>query len=878
MLQTLIKRNGTEEPLIPAKLNGWQNWGSNHLKGRIDWSKPSMAAVAKLPEKATTRELMMALIDELLAMRSWPAYLMAGRLLATVIRKDVFGSINCPTVSEVHVKLQDLGLMKSLPYTKEEYEKLEAIIDHNQDFFYPEFALKFIRDKYAMRNHVTDEVYETPQFTYMRMAMELASKEPQQIRMIEVRKFYEMFSKKLLSAPTPNYLYLGSTHNGFASCCIYTAADDSDSLAIGDHIAYKMTVNSAGLGSMISTRTVGDPIAKGRVKHAGRYLYLKAAAAATGANKQAARAGAGTTSFNAFDPESIDIVQYRNPMQPADKQLRELHYSMLSNAFFASKVSKAEDVFTFTEFSAPDLFAKFFSGDIKAFVELYKKYEADPLFPKKWVSARKLLLHSYSEAFDTGTSYHTLIDEVNRHTPFIIIENHRIHSSNLCQEVMEITAPYFNMVDLYTEEDHGRGEVAMCNLGAVPIENVGDNDELYFDVAYHALKMADYTTMNGTYPFPHVAYTAKQRMNAGIGIMGLATHMARKGLRWDTIEGKKEIHRVFERHMYWLIKASIKISKERGLAPWIHKTKWPQGWTPLETYNRNIDKIADFENVYDWDALKQEIIENGGIAHSVLACMMPGESSSKALGSTNSVYPIRERVLVKTDGENNILRWAATDEDLLGDAYQSAWDIPTEDLFQCYGIMQKWTDQGISADEYRKFAPGETSVSEDEIVKRFLWMVKYGMKSRYYTNSLRPKVKSLESVQSLVKPTSDEVRLGRRDTDLVVTIKSPDVEELAKFVDEKKSRIADSIATISAFANTVSVIKELVTNGIAAQYPETGDVETAVSTSVDAFIPSVKLDAALLERNGVDAPEGVEIVYEETEKGDDGCGSGFCKM
>lgn len=750
MLEILIKRNGSEEPMMPQKLNGWGEWAANHLKGRVDWSQAALNAVAKLPKKATTRELMLTLIDELLAIRTWPAYLMAGRLFATVYRKDVYGNILPPTVWEQHQRLQGLGLMRELDYSREEYEKIEAIIDHQKDFYYPEFALKQIRDKYAIRNHATGEIYETPQHLYMRMAMTLAEKEPAINRMWFVRKFYEKFANKKLSAPTPNYLYLGSTHNGYASCCIFTSDDDADSLAIGDHIAYKMTVNSAGLGSFINTRTVGDPVANGRVKHGGKYRYYKANAEATIANKQAARAGAGTTSFMAFDPEATDIVQYRNPLQPADKQLRELHFCMLVNPWFAAKVQKSEDIFAFTKFSAPDLYDAFFSADIKKFVELYNKYEADPLFPKKYINARKLVLHSFAEAFDTGTAYLTNIHEANRHTPFKISPEHRIHSSNLCQEIFLIQAPYYDMRDLYSTEDHGRGEIAMCNLAAIPIENIGDDDKEYYEACYFALKMIDHTILHGKYPFPHQEFTAKQRMSAGVGIMGLATWMARKGLRWDTLEGKAEIHRVFERHMYWLIKASIAISKERGLAPWIHKTRWPEGWTPLETYNRNVDKIGKFENVYDWDALKQEIIANGGIAHSTLAAMMPGESSSKALGSTNSVYPVRSTVITKTDGENNILRWAAVDGDLLGDAYQSAWDIPVEDLIDDYALAQKWTDQGISADVYRRFAPGETKVTEDEVVRTFLLMVARGLKSRYYTNTLRPKVKATDKTESLI--------------------------------------------------------------------------------------------------------------------------------
>ncbi len=759
MLEILIKRDGTEEPVIPSKLNGWNEWAARHLQNRVEYSAAALAAVAKLPKKATTTELSEAVIGELLDMRTYPAYMMAGTLYAVNYRKDIYGSLNCPTVWEQHARLQAVGLMREMDYTRDEYSLIESFIDHEKDFHYPEYSIKFIRDKYAIKNAITGQVYETPQFLYMRMAMACAEKRPAHERLHFVEKFYKAFSDKKLSAPTPNYLYLGTHHYGWASCCIYTTGDDEESLAIGNYIAWKMTVNSAGLGDYMSTRTVGDPIAGGRIMHGGKYKYYNAKSSSTIANKQAARGGAGTSSFCGFDPEAPDIVQYRNPMTSTDKQNRDLHFCMLSNAWFAMKVANNEDIFTFTAFSAPDLMDAFFSPDLKKFVELYQKYEADENFPKKYISARKLVMISFGEAFDTGTAYLSFVDEMNRHTPFKITVDHRIHCSNLCQEIMEIQKAYYNMMDLYSEEDHGRGEIAMCNLAAIPVENIV-SDEEYFEMCYLALSMIDYTILNSKYPFPHLAFTAKKRMNAGVGIMGLATLMARKGLKWDSIEGKKEIHRVFERHMYMLIKASLKISKERGLAPWIHKTKWPEGWTPMSTYNRNVDTIADFEYLFDWEALSAEIEANGGIAHSVLCAMMPGESSSKALGSTNSVYPIRSNVIVKTDGDNNIIRWAAVDGDLLGNAYQSVWDISTIDMIHCYAIMQKWCDQGISADLYRRFAPGETKVSEKEVVETYLAMVHYGMKSRYYTNTLRPKVRKMDAVKNLVRNSDNPLSDG----------------------------------------------------------------------------------------------------------------------
>lgn len=747
MLEVLIKRDGREEPLIPNKLNGWSAWASEKLGDRVDWSKAALDAVASLPKRASTRELMTELINKLLTMESYPAYMMAGRLFATVYRKDVFGSMDTPSVWELQSRLIKLGRMRALPYSDEEYVQINEMIMHERDFSYPEFSLKHLRDKYALKNFKTGEIYETPQFIYIRLAMELASKEPEHERLNFVKRYYDKFSMKRMSAPTPNYLYLGTEHRGWASCCIYTSDDNAKSLAIGDHIAYMMTVNSAGLGSFINTRTVGDPIDNGRVEHAGKYRYLKAAAEATIANKQAGRGGAGTTYYSGFDPEAMDIVKYRNPMQPEDKRLRELHFALLFNSFFAMKVQKAEDVMVFTSHSAPDLFDAMFSPDIKEFVRLYRQYEADPNFEKKYISPRKLIMTNFGEAFTTGTAYSANIEEMNRHTPFKISKNHRIHSSNLCLEICEIQAPYYDMMDLYSSHDHGRGEIAMCNLGAIPIENI-TSDEDYYEATYLSLKMIDYTILNSEYPFPHLAFTAKQRMNAAVGIMGLATHMARKGLKYNSTEGYQELHRVYERHMYMLIKASLAISKERGLAPWIHKTKWPEGWTPFETYKKSVDTIAPFENQYDWEQLSQEIKDNGGLAHSTLCAFMPGETSSKALGSSNSIYPVREPVLVKKDGDNVILRWAAIDSDLLD--YQSAFDLTMLEQIKMYAIAQKWCDHAPSADFYKRFKKANETVGEEEVIETFLNMVKYGMKTKYYTNTQTPKAASLEDNVSLI--------------------------------------------------------------------------------------------------------------------------------
>jgi ribonucleoside-diphosphate reductase alpha chain len=162
-------------------------------------------------------------------------------------------------------------------------------------------------------------------------------------------------------------------------------------------------------------------------------------------------------------------------------------------------------------------------------------------------------------------------------------------------------------------------------------------------------------------------------MNAGIGILGLATVLARKNLRFDSIEGMAEIHRVCERHMYYAIKCSIQLGKELGNAPWINRTKWVDGWLPIDTYNKSVDEICNTPLQYDWEALRKALIANKGMRFSSLVAHMPTESSSKAAGCPNGVYPIRELSIGKSDATNTI-DWTAPDSDLIGHQYQLAYD------------------------------------------------------------------------------------------------------------------------------------------------------------------------------------------------------------
>lgn len=726
MIKQIIKRDGSEEPFKATKLNGWGMYAAENLGNYVDWSSIVMATVSSMPETVTSQELQLGLIRNCIYGDSWSHYLMAGKLYAPYLHKNIHGD-KIPTVLELHEKLYSLGFMVRLDYTFAEYAEIEAMINHDLDKLSAHFELHHVREKYSLQNRITGEEYETQQFVYMRMAMALAEKQPHDRRMADVRAFYRLFSQKRLSAPTPNYVNLGTPLRGYSSCCVFTTLDDAFSLAIGDHIAYIMTCMSAGIGSHINTRSIDDPVRGGLIKHQGRLPYYRAQVGATKANLQNGRGGANTTHYQTFDPEAHIISMLKNPLSVEDKKIRGIDYSATTNKFFARKAAREEQVFAFNSFTAPDLWDAFYSSDAENFERIYAKYEADESFKKIWIDARKLLIDVLNEAYETGRSYLTWADEMNRHTPF----KETIYSSNLCQEIMLPTKGYENMMDLYSLEDHGRGEVAMCNLAASIISNI-ETDEEYYEVMYYGLLMIDKTIHLSEYVLPHVGVTAKSRLSAGMGIMGLAHHMAKKGLKYSTKEGLEELHRVAERHSYMAIKASLQLGKELGNAPWMHKTKWPEGWLPIDTYNRSVDQVVAPVYQYDWEELRAEIIANGGIRNSVVVAYMPGEASSKAAGTTNSIYPIRALSLLKTD-ENTLIYWAAPESERLADAYEIAWDMKSTAQIDFYSVFFKFADQGISADLWRYLKDDDT-VDSVEMLTDFFHMTRRGFKARYYQN------------------------------------------------------------------------------------------------------------------------------------------------
>lgn len=807
MLTTIIKRDGSEQPYEASKLNKWAIWTARHVIERVNWPSIVMGVVKKVGVKVESKVLNETLIRDLIRKKRWPEQLMAGGLYASDSRKEIFGATGIPSVRKLHQNLASIGLMEKMDYTDEDYMFVEKMVQHERDFNMAYFQIKQLRKKYAIRNEVKNIEYETPQFIFIRMAMALAENTHPTKRLSMIQDLYDDFSLMRVNAPTPNYINLGTSLKGFASCCLYAVGDEIPSLSAGDYIGYRMTAISAGIGNILMTRSIGDPIRGGKIKHNGKFPYWRSQAGAVTANKQAGRSGADNTYISAYDPEVEMAIMAQNPRTASDKRNRDIHFTIEHNKLLTKKMARNEDIFQFNCYTAPDLYEAQFSGDSDAFEALYQKYEEDPNFKKTYVSARHIIRTMREQMNEASTVYSFQIDEANRHTP----HKDPIRSSNLCVEITQPTQPYQSVVDTHYEGDlsyvlfkgeqdediripgeqlvfvdtgegfeqkhacylkkrdvvkfrdvtdgkespiskttevmseveyHRNPEVSTCSLGGIVITNI-ENDEQYERAAYNALVMIDECIHKSDFPLEHVKWMSLQRLNAGVGILGLAHHMARLNLKWNTPEGLAEIDRVFERHAYFCIKASLRLGQERGNAPMMHRTKWPEGWLPIDTYKRTVDELVPFQLRYDWEALREAIILNKGIRNSSVIAMMPTESSSKASGAPNGPYQIRDLDLKKSDSAN-LLEWCAPDNDILADQYQLAWETTPLEQIKYYAVMQKWVDMAISADRYRdrtkKIINAEgkeviAPVFDEELFLEQAAVVKYGLKSEYYMNS-----------------------------------------------------------------------------------------------------------------------------------------------
>ena len=588
------------------------------------------------------------------------------------------------------------------------------------DFTYA--GLRQVIDKYLVQDRSTNVVYETPQFMYMMIAATLFAKYPKERRMSYVKKYYDAISTFKINIPTPVMAGVRTPLKQYASCVLVDIDDTLPSIFSSDMAVGRYVAQRAGIGINAGRiRGINSRIRGGEVQHTGVIPFLKKFEATVKCCTQnGVRGGSATVHFPIWHQEIEDIIVLKNNKGSEDNRVRKLDYSIQLSKLFYERFINNEDITLFSPHEVPELYDAWGSDE---FDDLYEKAERKLSVKKTKINAQELFFDILKERAETGRIYIMNIDHCNTHSSF----KDRVTMSNLCQEITLPTTPIQHI--------DGEGEIALCILSAINVGKINKRDELepLCDLAVRAL---DEIIDHQKYPIDAAEKSTKARRSLGIGYIGLAHYLAKKGYKYDQKLAWRQVDKLTEAFQFYLLSASNTLAKEKGPCSAFKSTKYSDGILPIDTYKKDVDELVNKrELTYDWEWLRKEIKEHG-LRHSTLSAQMPSESSSVVSNATNGIEPPRDYLSVKKS-KKGPLKQIVPEYNKLKNFYTLLWDMKgNEGYINIVAVMQKYFDQAISGNwsyNPENYTDGQVPVSV--MAQDLLTTYKLGWKTSYYQNT-----------------------------------------------------------------------------------------------------------------------------------------------
>ena len=722
------KRNGSIEPLALEKMHLMVEEACKGLAG-VSASQVEMKSGIQFYDGITTAEIQEILIksaSDLIDLDHVNYQYVAARLLLFAVRKSLYGRMKeFPTLIDHITKVAYKDYYDREIFTKyseEEIEKVNGYIDHDRDFLFTYAGLRQVVDKYLVQDRGTGEVFETPQFMYIMIALTIFSEYPKETRLNYVRRYYDAISKHKLNIPTPIMAGVRTPIRQFASCVLVDADDSLDSIFSSDMAIGKYVAQRAGIGINAGRiRGINSRIRGGEVQHTGVVPFLKKFESTVRCCTQnGIRGGSATVHFPIWHQEIRDILVLKNNKGTEDNRVRKLDYSIQLSKLFYERFIQDKEITLFSPHDVPGLYENFGTD---RFDELYCRYESDDSIPKSTIGAQELILDLLKERAETGRIYIMNIDHCNTHSSF----KDQVFMSNLCQEITLPTYPLTHIDDM-------SAEIALCILSAVNVGTIRSDKELedLCDLAVRGLEeLIDYQD----YPVRAAELATKSRRSLGVGFIGLAHYLAKLGFNYESKEASDAVHGLAESFQYYLLKSSNQIAQEKGWCENFGRTKYSDGILPIDTYKKDVDEICNQELQHDWESLRVSI-NTHGLRHSTLSAQMPSESSSIVSNATNGIEPPRDYLSVKKSKKGPLKQIVPSYGSLKND-YTLLWDMKDNSGYiNIVAVMQKFFDQAISGNwSYNPENYPDNEVPVSVMAQDFLTTYKYGWKTSYYQNT-----------------------------------------------------------------------------------------------------------------------------------------------
>jgi len=631
-------------------------------------------------------------------------------------------------------------------------ERLCAELRPERDRLFNYLGAQVLYDRYFLKN-LDQEILETPQYFWMRVAMGLAMNEKSDVNEWAL-KFYDVISSLHYVPSTPTLFHSGTRHAQMSSCYLTTVNDDLSHIlkCIGDNA--QLSKWSGGLGNdWTSIRGTGALIKSTNVGSQGVVPFLKIVDATTAAiNRSGKRRGATCVYLEAWHYDFEDFLELRKNTGDERRRTHDTNTASWIPDLFMKRVMVDGEWTLFSPDETPDLHDLY--G--KAFEERYEQYERMAkdgeirLF--RTVSALTLWRKMITMLFETGHPWLTFKDPCNLRSP----QDHVgvVHSSNLCTEIT-----------LNTSAE----ETAVCNLGSINLSRHIDDGAVNRERLKYTVKMAirmlDNVVDLNFYPTTEARTANLRHRPIGLGVMGLHDALYMLGLPFDTDAAVAVSDELQEFVSYHAILSSSELAAEKGAYETYPGSKWDRGLFPLDTLDllekeRGLPTGVDKTARMDWTPVREHVREHG-MRNSNTMAVAPTATIANIAGCIPSIEPIYKNMYVKSNfsGEftiinkylvNDLRALGLWDEELMDKvkyydgSVQMLTGIPAElrarykEVFEIDPIWiikhaahrGKWIDQSQSVNIFT------TSTSGKHISDTYMSAWRMGLKTTYYLRTM----------------------------------------------------------------------------------------------------------------------------------------------
>jgi len=690
-------------------------------------------------------------------------------------------------------------------YTKNEINELAEIIDFSNDYKFTYLGLSQLMNKYSIKRKGLS--VETPQEIFFLIPLYVFARvKNSKKRKKLVKKFYKLLASFDIFLPTPHMVGIRTNMKGFTSCAGIDFGNSIESFGNASKSLYKLiTKLRAGIGMNPGKISgLGAEIMSGAEKHTGIVPYLQANEKISRSSTQpnSGRSGAITNYYPFFHIEIEDILQLKNNKGSEETSVRHSDHAIVMDPLVRERINKDEDISLFYMNDVGELYEIIGTPRFKEEYLKYEKLAEEGKIYSKKIKATSLEDRYFNERYITARNYKVNAKPMQEHSAFKL----PTYISNLCLEINLSSFPdedhilniefsrhdeyaqfveglylsgtwyqlyrfiYYKIIDDQNAEivHHHQsflndpdskenkknqyklnfGEIFSCILGGVNFGSLSINQEkrkkqlkerMYYMV-YFLDELIDYQDYQNIVPFEKFT---KNRRALGISPGNYFYFLAKNNYNYDTPEARAITAIIFEEFLFYGLKASNELAKEKGHCKYYKDTKYSDNLLPIDTYERNVDRLYDLSYVSDnaisqeeWNQLREDI-KIHGLRNSTLLTAVPSSNSSRPGNMISGINPPQG---VSYSIEDNNMKITA----ILPNSkkfkqfyeYNTAWNLDIIEYWKLIAIMQKYIDQSISTNEYVDFTKYEDNkLPKSEAIRRDVFTEIYGMKTLYYAKT-----------------------------------------------------------------------------------------------------------------------------------------------